>query len=88
MRLMSIKVKASTRTTIIAYLGSRHRREVNNSLMTSLLDVPGTEDLFCFFFLTVKASSTQPQSEREKCPEALPLGYKSLLERGKLCFHK
>lgn len=84
---MSINMKASTRTTIIAYLGSRHRREVNNSLMTSLLDVPWTEDLF-FFFLTVKASSTQLQSEREKCPEALPLGYKSLLERGKLCFHK
>ena len=86
MHLMSINMKASTGATINAYLVSRHRREVNNRLMASLLDMPLTEDFF--FFLTVKASSTQLQSEREKCPEALPLGYKSLLERGKLCFHK
>lgn len=40
------------------------------------------------FFKTVKASSNQLQSETEKCSEALPLDYKSLLEIGKLCFHK
>lgn len=86
MHLMSINMKASAWTTINASLVSRHRREVNNSLMASLLDVPWRK--YFFFFLTVKASSTQLQSEREKCPEALPLGYKSLLERGELCFHK
>lgn len=54
--------------------------------MASLLDVPQTETFFCLF--NSKSVCTQFQSEREKCPEALPLGYKLLLERGKLCFHK
>lgn len=53
--------------------------------MASLLSVLRTEG-FKNFFKTVKASGTQ--SEREKCRKALPLGYKSLLERVKLCFHK
>lgn len=86
MHLMSINMKASTLATIKAYLVSRHEREVN-SRESNGKSVKCAADRRLFkFFKTVKASGTR--SERQKYPKALPLGYKSLLERVKPCFHK